>query len=193
LRTLILHHKRVNNTDKTDYLILSELERNAALSFVDIAKNVGATPCTVKRRYEKMKKEGIIFGCIVSINLGRLGYHGKTFLMITLAPHGNKSDTISYLRTIKNVLIVTQIIGPYDIMAIAPITDIESIRTLLEETRKAPNIQRVEFSCINNVNFPVNPNYGTMLSQKSQTLSNAKQSKRSATTVKYLINEKQKM
>ena len=46
--------------NKIDYLILGELERDAALSFVDIAKKVGATPCTVKRRYEKMKKAGII-------------------------------------------------------------------------------------------------------------------------------------
>jgi Lrp/AsnC family leucine-responsive transcriptional regulator len=175
LRILILQQKRVNKTNKTDYLILSELEKDATLSFVDIAKNVGSTPCTVKRRYEKMKKDGIIFGCIISINLGKLGYHGKTFLMITLTPNGNKSETISYLRTLQNVLIVTQIIGPYDLMAIAPITDLESIRTLLEETKKAPNIQRVEFSCINNVDFPVSPNYRTMLSQKSQELANAKQ------------------
>jgi DNA-binding Lrp family transcriptional regulator len=174
LRISFLHQKRVNNTNKLDYLILGELERDAALSFVDIAKKVGTHSCTVRRRYEKMKKEGIIFGCIVSINLSRLGFHGKTFLLITLTPNSSKSETISYLRTIQNVLIVTQIIGPYDLMAIAPITDVQSIQKLLEEARKAPNIQRVEFSCINTVDFPVSSNYGTMLSQKSQTLANSK-------------------
>ncbi len=164
--------------NRLDYLILSELERDATLSFVDIAKKVGATPCTVKRRYEKMKKEGIIFGCIVSIDLGRLGYQGKTFLLITLAPKSSKSETIAYLRTIQNVLIVTQTIGPYDLMAIAPITDLRSIQTLLEEARKAPNIQRVEFSCVNNLDFPISPNYGTMLSEKSRAIANTKTSRR---------------
>ena len=159
--------------NKIDYLILGELERDAALSFVDIAKKVGATPCTVKRRYEKMKKEGIIFGCRVSLDLGRLGYQGKTFLLITLTPNSNKSETIAYLRTIQNVLVVTQTIDPYDLMAMAPITDLRSVQTLLEEARKAPNIQRVEFSCVNNVDFPVSPNYRTMLSEKSQTIANA--------------------
>jgi hypothetical protein len=67
-------------------------------------------------------------------------------------------------------LIVTQTIGPYDLMAIAPITDLKSVQALLEEARKAPNIQRVEFFCVNNVDFPVSPNYGTMLSDKSKTL-----------------------
>ena len=59
-------------------------------------------------------------------------------------------------------------------MAIAPITDLRSIQTLLEEARKAPNIQRVEFSCVNNLDFPVSPNYGTMLSEKSQAIANTK-------------------
>ena len=121
-----------------------------------------------------MKKEGIIFGCIVSIDLGRLGYQGKTFLLITLAPNSSKSETIAYLRGIQNVLLVTQTIGPYDLMAIAPITDLKSVQTLLEEARKAPNIQRVEFSCVNNTDFPVSINYRNMLSEKSLNIANAK-------------------
>lgn len=44
--------------DKIDYLILSELLKDASLSFVEIAEKVGTTPYTVRRRYEKMKKEG---------------------------------------------------------------------------------------------------------------------------------------
>ncbi len=59
-------------------------------------------------------------------------------------------------------------------MVMAPITDLKSIQILLEEARKAPNIQRVEFSCVNNVDFPVSPNYRTMLSEKSQAIANAK-------------------
>ena len=160
--------------NKLDYLILSELERDATLSFVDIAKKVDATACTVKRRYEKMKKEGIIFGCSVSIDLGKLGYQGKTFLLITLTPNSSKQETMTYLSNIQNVMIVTQTIGPYDLMAIAPITDLRSIQKLLEEARKAPNIQRVEFSCVTNLDFPISSNYGTMLSEKSRVIANTK-------------------
>ncbi len=101
-----------------------------------------------------------------------MGYQGKTFLLITLTPNSNKSETIEYLKTIQNVLIVTQTIGPYDLMAMAPITDLKSVQTLLEEARKAPNIQRVEFSCVNNLDFPVSSNYRTMLSEKSQMIAN---------------------
>ncbi len=171
---LISQAERIESVDKLDYLVLSELERDASLSFVAIAKKVGSTPCTVKRRYEKFRREGIIFGCIVSLNLSKLGFCGKATLSITLTPNSNKSVTIEYLRTVKNVIIVTEIIGAYDLMAIAPITDLKSIQTLLDEVRKAPNIHRVEFSCVDNTDFPVSPNYGTMLSQKGKTLASAK-------------------
>jgi Lrp/AsnC family transcriptional regulator for asnA, asnC and gidA len=158
--------------DKIDYLILSELLKDASLSFVEIAEKVGTTPYTVRRRYEKMKKEGVIHRCIVSIDLSKLGYQGKAFLLITLTPNGNKSETISYLKTIKNIIVVTEIIGSYDILAIAPISDLKSIQTIVKEARKEAYLQRVELACIDDINFPVSPNFGTILSQKSQALAN---------------------
>jgi len=158
--------------DKLDYLILGELLEDASLSFVKIAKNVGTTPYTVRRRYEKMKTEGIIFRSIVSIDLSKLGYQGKAFLLITVTPNSKKTETIAHLKTIKNVLVVTEVIGPYDLLAIAPIADLKSIQTLIKEARKAPNIQRVEFACISDVHFPVSPNFGPVLHAKSQALAN---------------------
>ncbi len=156
--------------DQLDYRILGELLKDASLSFVEIAQKVDTTPYTVRRRYEKMKKEGVIFRSIVSLNLSKLGYQGKAFLLITVSPNANKLETISYLKTIRNVMVVTETIGPYDILAIAPISDLKSIQTLITEARKAPNIQRVEFACINYVEFPVTQNFGPVLSQKSKTL-----------------------
>lgn len=158
--------------DKLDYLILGELFKDATRSFVEIAEKVGTTPHTVRRRYERMKKGGIIYRCIVSIDLLKLGYQGKTYLLITVTPSSNKSETISYLKILKNVIVVTEIIGPYDLLAIAPITDLKSIQTLIKEAKKTPNVKRVEFVCINDVDFPVSSNFGTILSQKSQALAN---------------------
>ncbi len=156
--------------DKLDYLILAELQKDGLMSFVEIAKKVHSTPCTVRRRYEQMKKTGKIFRCIVSLDLSRLGYQGKTFLLINVTPNSNKSETVAYIKNIKNVLVVTEIIGPCDIMAVAPITDLTSIQTLLTEAKKAPNIQKVDFYCINNTSFPIGHNFGEVLNQRCHTL-----------------------
>ena len=157
--------------DKLDYLILGELLKDGSQSFVEIAEKAGMTPYTVRRRYEKLKKEGIIHGCVVSLDLSKLGYQGKIFLLINVTPNSNKAETIAYLTTIRNIIVVTETIGPYDILAIAPITDLNSIQVLVSETRKAPNLLRVEIACINDIHFPVSPNFNVILSQKSKAAS----------------------
>lgn len=153
--------------EKLDLLILSELMKDSQMSFVKIAKKLGTTHYTVRRRYERMKKAGIIRKCIVTIDLSKLGYQGKAFLLITLSPNGDKSNTISALTKIKNVIIVTEIIGPFHLLAIAPIMDLSSIRKLVNEARNAPNVERVEIACINDTNYPINPSFGKVLSRKS--------------------------
>ena len=156
--------------DSLDYRILGELLIDASLSFVEIAKKLGTTPYTVRRRFERLRKEGIIQKSSVTIDLSKLGYQGKAFLLVTVSPHGNKAETIAYLRTIRNVIVVAQIIGPHDIIAIAPVTDLNSIQELVREARKAPFLQRVEIACINDTNFPISGNLGTVLRQQSIAL-----------------------
>jgi hypothetical protein len=107
----------------------------------------------------------------VSINLSKLGYQGKAFLLITVTPNGSKAETIAYLKNIRNIIMITEIIGSCDILAIAPVTDLNSIQTLASEAKKAPFLQRVEIALIDDIHFPVSPNFGTVLSQKSKTLS----------------------
>jgi len=160
--------------DKTDYLIFSELLKDASQSYVEISNTLGISSYTVRRRYEKMKKEGAIQKCVVSIDLSKLGYQGKTLLLITVAPNSNKSDTIAYLKKIRNIFVITEIIGPYDIIAIAAITDLNNIQTLVKEVREAPFLQRVEIACIDDTDFPIGPNFNSVLSQKSYTLATNK-------------------
>jgi Lrp/AsnC family transcriptional regulator, leucine-responsive regulatory protein len=156
--------------DNLDYNILSELLKDGSLSFVKIAKRVNTTPYTVRRRYEKLRKEEVINKSIVSIDLSKLGYQGKAFILITLTPNANKSDTIAYLKNVKNIIVTTELIGPWDILAIAPISDFKSIQSLKAEAKKAPFLQRIEITCMDDVYFPVNPKFGLNLSKKSQAL-----------------------
>lgn len=161
--------------DKLDYLVLNELLKDGTLSFVDIAKRIGSTPYTVRRRYEKMKKDGLIFRCTASIDLSKLGYEGKVFLLITVQPNSNRAETIEYLNNVRNVMVVTEIMGQYDIMAIAPVTDLNSVKTLVVKAREAPHVQRVELACIDDASFPIGANFGAVLGQKSLSLAGAKE------------------
>lgn len=156
--------------DKIDYLILSELFKDASLSFAEVAKRVSVTPSAVRRKYQKMKKDGLIQRCIVSIDLSKLGYQGKAFFLITLSPTGSKSDTISYLTHLRNVIVVAELIGAYDLLAIAAISDLNSINELVTQVKNAPNLEKVDLECIDDCGFPIGPNYSKVLSQKTYAL-----------------------
>ena len=159
--------------DKLDHLILSELLKDAQLSFVTIAKKLGTSPYTIRKRYERMKKEGIIDKSAVSIDLSKLGYQGKVFLMITISPQRSKSNTITALEKIRNIFIINEIIGHFDILAIAPVTDLNSIGAIVNEINKLPGVQKVEITCISNTAFPFNTSWSKLFSQKSYELATA--------------------
>jgi DNA-binding Lrp family transcriptional regulator len=152
--------------DKMDYLILSELLKNAQTSLLKIAIKLDISPLTVRKRYEKMINEGVIRKSVITIDLSKLGYEGKIFLLITNTPNVNKATTIEALKKIQNIMIVSEIIGPVDILAIAPVIDLNSIKTLVSEVKMIPSVQRVEIACTNNTVFPISPAYGRMMSQR---------------------------
>jgi Lrp/AsnC family transcriptional regulator for asnA, asnC and gidA len=156
--------------DKLDYLLLSELLKDAQMPFATIAKKLGVSPQTVISRYEKMKKESRIFSCVVSIDVSKLGYQGKAFLMITNVPSQSKSVTLTALKKIRNIIVITEIIGAFDILAIALVTDLNSIRELVDTVKNLDSVQRVEIAFVDDTDFPVTPKFDALFSEKSHEL-----------------------
>ncbi len=159
--------------DKTDYLILSELLKDAQMSFLKVAKKVGVSSFTAKSRYEKMKKQGIIAKTTITIDLSKLGYQGKMFLLISTSSSQSKLATIESLKKMKNIVVTSEIIGPYNIIAIAPITDFNSVKELVGQVKKVNGVQRIKLAVINDTMFPVNPTFGRILSHQSRVLADS--------------------
>jgi len=170
LKILTYDRKEVKTMDKLDYLILEELLKDAQTPFSRIAKKSGCSPFTVGKRYEKMKKEGVIARCVASIDLSKLGYQGKALLMITNSPSKGKSVTIAALKKMRNIIVVTEILGAFDILAIAPVTDLNSIKTLVNDVKKLESVQHVEITFIDDTILPVNSNFSKLFRKKSHEL-----------------------
>jgi Lrp/AsnC family transcriptional regulator, regulator for asnA, asnC and gidA len=154
--------------DEIDYLILGELLLDAQMSFLQISKKIKISSFTVKSRYDKMVKEGIISRAIINIDLSKLGYQGKAFLFITNAPNQPKENTIKALKKMKNILVISEIIGPYDIIAIAPTIDFNNIRELISQVKKIPSVQHVNITSISETTFPLSSTFGKIISQSSR-------------------------
>lgn len=109
-----------------------------------------------------MKEEGTIKHCSISIDLSKIGYEGKVFLMITSSPNHVKSRTITALKKIQNVLLASEIMGDFDIIGIAPIKDLKSLKILVNKIKNEPSVKRVEITLIIDTTFPVNKRFGKL-------------------------------
>jgi Lrp/AsnC family transcriptional regulator, regulator for asnA, asnC and gidA len=152
--------------DKFDYRILNELLKDARMSFSAIARKLGISPHTVATRYTKMKNDGMINGSVISLELSKIGYQGKAFLMITNSPNQEKSKTIEALTKIRNIISITEIIGFFDILAIAPITDLDSAIALVKEVKALSGVHRVEITLANETAFPVSSDLDKTIAKK---------------------------
>lgn len=138
--------------DEIDLRIAEELMIDAQIPFRRIALKLGISPETVRKRYERMKKEGQILLCSVSIDFSKIGYEGIVFLMIESM---ERSETSASLKEMRNVISVNRTIGDFDILVVAVVQDIADLLKLVNEVRQLPKVNRVElFLGTLNVPFP---------------------------------------
>jgi len=127
--------------DEIDLRIAEELMIDAQIPFRRIALKLGISPETVRKRYERMKREGQILLCSVSIDFSKIGYEGIVFLMIESM---ERSETSASLKEMRNVISVNRTIGDFDILVVAVVQDIADLLKLVNEVKQLPKVNRVE-------------------------------------------------
>jgi len=152
--------------DKLNKLILSYLIKDPQMSFGKIAKKLGKSPYTIRNRYKKMKKKGIIPYRVVGIDLSKIGYQGRVSLFVTLSPNRDKSVIIPKILKIRNIYSAIELVGPCNIVAQAAIENLNSIMNIICKIKKLPDVQRVDIAISNDTRFPISANYGEILSKK---------------------------
>ncbi|MEM8578481.1 MAG: Lrp/AsnC family transcriptional regulator [Pseudomonadota bacterium] len=73
--------------DGTDRKILAVLQRDAALSLDDIAREVGSSKTPVWNRIRKMREAGVIGPQVAVLNAEALGFEACFFVLIRTSEH----------------------------------------------------------------------------------------------------------
>ena len=73
--------------DDTDRAILRLIQRDAALSLADIAKEIGLTPTPCWKRIRRMEQEGVITGRVVLLDPEKVGLGVSVFVAIETGDH----------------------------------------------------------------------------------------------------------
>ena len=124
-----------NICDDIDEKIINILSRNARLSAIEIAQEVGLTAEGVSHRIKNLRKRGIITAFRPRIDLNKAGY-----LFYNVLFRLNKTSDItkffSFARQHLNVTYFVRYVGIYDLGFDIEIQSPEEFRKLLSEIRK---------------------------------------------------------
>ena len=71
--------------DRTDLLLLTELQRNGRLSNAELAERVQLSPSPCLRRVQRLEAEGVIAGYGARLDAGRIGLGLQAFVRVQLS------------------------------------------------------------------------------------------------------------
>jgi hypothetical protein len=80
-------------------------------------------------------------------------------LMITNAPKHDKAITINALDKMKNVFLLAEIVGDFDLIAIAMVESMRGMISLVGAIRKLKSVDRVEVALVSDKAFPVTESF----------------------------------
>jgi len=117
--------------DELDLRIISLLQRNARLSYREIARELNVAVGTVYNRIKRLEREGVIKGYAPVLDYEKLGF-GLTAL-IGIKAQGRKITEIERKIAEKNqAMMVYDITGEFDIFVIAKFRDREDMNRFVK-------------------------------------------------------------
>ena len=140
--------------DNIDLHILKRIMENPTEPFLRIAEEIGISPITVQKRYEKMKNRAI-YPPFIIIDLTKIGYQGKAYLMVTNSSEFDSKLTVEALDQIPNVFLIAETVGKFDVIALAVFKDIKDIKEIVKKLRAEPSVKRVEVALTEETDFPL--------------------------------------
>lgn len=118
--------------DKIDYRILQMLLEDGRVSFSAVAREVSLTDVAIKKRFERLKRKGIISAVSVDLNLKVLGYENPIYVQIRTDLSKNK-DVIKKLSGFDFVTELHQVLGEYNLIAKLVVPNLESAEQFISK------------------------------------------------------------
>jgi DNA-binding Lrp family transcriptional regulator len=134
--------------DETDRKIIGLLQQEGRMDDVEIARYLGISHDTVKRRRKKLEETGYI-KIQANINLRKFGYTNVFVLGITLAPGIDIRKVAEKLVSMKDFFFVALSLGPtHAIVASCIAKDQIILNKLVEKLRTWKELEKIETNII---------------------------------------------
>lgn len=128
--------KSTDLVDEAGWRILDELQKNARISFKQLAEKVNLSPTAVIERVKRMEEEGIITGYRAMIDPRKVGYHLSALLSLS-TNYGNPEQIVNdALAEIPEVIACWSITGTNDFLMEIQVPSLEFLEELLTSLAK---------------------------------------------------------
>ena len=111
--------------------ILSHLLADGRTSFSAIAKDVALTDVAIKKRFERLKRKGIIDSISANLDLKSLGYENPIFVQLRSELAKNK-DLVKKLKEFDSIVELHQSLGEYNFLAKVVVPSLDSAEKFIE-------------------------------------------------------------
>ncbi|MCD6511705.1 MAG: Lrp/AsnC family transcriptional regulator [Thaumarchaeota archaeon] len=126
------------SVDDADRRILEVLKEDARIPFVELAKKVGLSEATVRRRVRSLVSRGIIKKFTIELGLEE---GAKAMTLVSVSSSKTTPEVAEALKKLKGVETVYEITGQYDVVAIVSGSNIAEINKYVDEIRKIDGVE----------------------------------------------------
>ena len=133
------------NFDKLDLQIISEMIKDASVSYQLLGKKLFVSAGTIHVRMKKLQRLGVITGSKYHINLRKIGYDITAFIGIYLEKSSLYDLVAKELKKIPEIVRLNYTTGNYAMFAEIVCRDMEHLRRVLHDhLQYVKGIERTE-------------------------------------------------
>ncbi|MET7000418.1 winged helix-turn-helix transcriptional regulator [Chitinophaga defluvii] len=132
------------NIDKLDIQIMSEMSRNAGISYAELGKKLFISGGTIHVRMKKLQNMGIIKGTKLSVDLRMLGYEITAFIGIFTEKNSVYEHIVKQLLKIPGVVRLNSTTGVYSMIAELVCKNNTALRDILHAVQQVKGIDRTD-------------------------------------------------
>lgn len=132
----------IRQLDELDRKILALLRENGRRTLADIGKQVSLSVAAVKRRVERLERDGVIKGYTARIDTSMLGDAIEVLMEVYCADRTSPGDIHGTFEHLDEVVTASTVGGEADVLVRLRVGSVKHLEEVVEQVRRDPNVVR---------------------------------------------------
>jgi DNA-binding Lrp family transcriptional regulator len=134
--------------DEIDHRIVARLLEDGRSSYAQIGAAVGLSAPAVKRRVDRLRRDGVITGYAAVVDPAALGWTTEAFVELFCTGRTSPDEIYASVRRHPEVVAAYTITGEANALVHLRANDIQALEAALERLRGEPNIMQTKTSIV---------------------------------------------